>query len=292
MVPPLRLRVETYDVFASKPFQGNQLAVFSGEDVARAPMQALAREMNYAESTFVLPGEGEKRRFRIFTCEKELPFAGHPTLGTAYHVLRDLEGNSVELECEAGAVRVTREDSGLLWMRQLPPTFGPLLSTAELSTALGCDEEALDKTFPAQVVSTGTPFAIVALRSLRALEELSRSGAPLGFLCKTRGVVGIYCVAMGGRDDSHTVSARSFVDEVTVPEDPATGSACGCFAAWSVRTGFLQSPATAVVGQGFEMGRPSLLHVRVGGGGDSDICVQVGGRVVPVLTGATVCCDT
>ncbi|CAB9523691.1 Trans-2,3-dihydro-3-hydroxyanthranilate isomerase [Seminavis robusta] len=286
--------VSTYDVFAAKQFAGNQLAVFSGaacQDLTTEQMQQLAKEMNYAESTFILPPSKQPAAtteyvhrfgYRIFTPTCELPFAGHPTLGTAYHALQRLlprdDGTttkSVLLECQGGTIPVSQDKAdGCLWMEQQPPKLemqqkNASIDLEEVAQALDCDMDALDPKYPAHVFSTGgTCFLVVAVKSLPQLQTIHHPGPTMFPFCHRWGAVGIYLVTKEGRDASHSISARSMIAEMAVPEDPATGSACGCFAGWAVHTGFLDQSSrdedkTFTVGQGHEMGRPSLLRVRV-----------------------------
>lgn len=297
--PVTELHVATYDVFAVRPLAGNQLAVFTNcEWLSAAQMQQLAAEMNYAETTFILKPTGENPpanqiRYRIFTSAFELPFAGHPTIGTAYHAFKYLlpAGTpEVLLECKGGIIPVSSDSDGLLWMRQQPPKNERReADPKEVAAALKCDVEALDTTFPAQVFSTGgTCFLIVAVKSLAHLSLINNPGAAMAPLCEKLRAVGIYMVTNEGHDNTHGYSVRCMVNESAVPEDPATGSGCGCFAGWAMEHGYLSSPASIRIGQGYEMGRPSMLHLNVAQGIDGAPTVSVGGAVVPVIRGGRI----
>ncbi len=276
--------VHTYDVFNIGPMTGNQLAVFTGlYHISQSNMQKLAKEMNYAESVFLGNEEDGVWPYRIFTPSEELPFAGHPTLGTAFHVIDNfLEGVSdVTLRCQAGDISVNMRDD-ILWMNQQRAAFGKTVDPVYAAGLLGLNSDALDKRFPAQVVSTGIPFLVLPLASVQALQNASHGGFALLEYCSEIGVKGIYAVTGSGRDNTHQISARSMIAETAVPEDPATGSACGCFSAWALENSYPEASDTKelVVGQGHEIGRPSLLFTNT----RSDQ-IMIGGKVSLVIRG-------
>jgi trans-2,3-dihydro-3-hydroxyanthranilate isomerase len=279
------------DVFAEEKYAGNQLAVVRGAaDLADETLQKITREMNYSETSFILSEEERDGGYdvRIFTPGGEVPFAGHPTLGTAYVIRNEILATPAErvvLNLEAGEIPVTFGD--VLWMRQLPPSFGPELDPNRLARVLNLEEGDLDHRHPAQEVSTGLPAIIVPLRSLDALRrcranwDLYRETAAAGknlyaFCPEPHG---------GGPGD---LSARMFADDLGVPEDPATGSAAGCLAGYLVEHRYFGADAVEVrVEQGYEIQRPSLLYLRAereGGG----INVSVGGKVQLVARGELV----
>jgi trans-2,3-dihydro-3-hydroxyanthranilate isomerase len=279
------------DVFAEEKYAGNQLAVVRGAaDLADETLQKITREMNYSETTFILSEEERDGGYdvRIFTPGGEVPFAGHPTLGTAYVIRNEILATPAErvvLNLEAGEIPVTFGD--VLWMRQLPPSFGPELDPNRLARVLNLEEGDLDHRHPVQEVSTGLPAIIVPLRSLDALRrcranwDLYRETAAAGknlyaFCPEPHG---------GGPGD---LSARMFADDLGVPEDPATGSAAGCLAGYLVEHRYFGADAVEVrVEQGYEIQRPSLLYLRAereGGG----INVSVGGKVQLVARGELV----
>ena len=279
------------DVFAEEKYAGNQLAVVRGAaGLSDEILQKITREMNYSETTFIL---SERERdggydVRIFTPGGEVPFAGHPTLGTA-QVIRDeilaTPAERVVLNLEAGKIPVTFGD--VLWMRQLPPTFGPTLDPASMARILNLEDGDLADRFPVQAVSTGLPAVIVPLKNLDALgrcrvdwtlfRESAAAGRNLYAFCPEP--------HDGGPGD---VSARMFTDDLGIPEDPATGSAAGCLAGYLVERGYFGTdPVEVRVEQGYEMGRPSLLYLRAEREGDT-INVSVGGKVQLVARGELV----
>ncbi|MDP9439346.1 MAG: PhzF family phenazine biosynthesis protein [Actinomycetota bacterium] len=279
------------DVFAEEKYAGNQLAVVRGAaGLSDETLQKITREMNYSETTFILSEEERDGGYdvRIFTPGGEVPFAGHPTLGTA-HVIRDeilaTPAERVVLNLEAGKIPVTFGD--VLWMRQIPPIFGPALAPSPLAQVLGLEDEDLDDRHPVREVSTGLPAIIVPLRSLDALRrcrvnwDLYRASAAAG--------KNLYAFCPEPHPDGPgDVSARMFSDDLGIPEDPATGSAAGCLAGYLVEHRLLGTDAVDVrVEQGYEIQRPSLLYLRAGREGDS-INVSVGGKVQMVARGELV----
>jgi trans-2,3-dihydro-3-hydroxyanthranilate isomerase len=283
------------DVFAESKYAGNQLAVITdAEGLDSVTMQAIAREMNFSETTFVLgPPQGDGGfRVRIFTPAEEVPFAGHPTLGTAWVIHREMLAEpreSVVLELAAGSIPVSFERSAdfseLLWMRQRQPEFGPVVSSKELSGLLGVGEDAFDDVHPIQQVSTGLPFWIVPLRSLDHVRSCRLDVALYETFIRDREARAILVFAPEALDDANQINARMFAPYYGVPEDPATGSANGCLAAYLVRHRVLGGHEIDIrVEQGYEIGRPSLLRLRAWRH-DDRIEIHVGGKVVPVARG-------
>jgi trans-2,3-dihydro-3-hydroxyanthranilate isomerase len=291
--PRRRFSMLQLDVFADRPLEGNPLAVFTdGRGLSDGEMQALAREMNLSETTFVLPRDAATERergvrVRIFTVAEELPFAGHPTLGTAFalHVARGGPAEVV-LELNVGRVPVRFEDRAgapaFGEMTQIDPTFGQQHDRGAAAAALGLRPEDLDPGLPVQTVSTGMPFVIAPLRSLDVLEKLRPDlGKTQGYLAGTDGKF-FYCVTRDSRDPAVRLRSRMFFYG---GEDPATGSASGCAAAWMVAHGVAQPDEPARVLQGVEMRRPSHIHVRAGRQGSRIVNVRVGGQTVEVMRG-------
>ncbi|CAA9436090.1 MAG: Phenazine biosynthesis protein PhzF like [uncultured Rubrobacteraceae bacterium] len=279
------------DVFAEERYAGNPLAVVRGAgDLSDETLQKITREMNYSETAFILSEEERDGGYdvRIFTPGREVPFAGHPTLGTAYVIRYEILTEPVErvvLNLEAGKIPVTFGD--VLRMRQLPPTFGQTLDPARLARVLGLEREDLDDRHPVQEVSTGLPAIIVPLRTLDALKrcrvnwDLYRETAAAG--------KNLYVFCPEPHEDGPgDVSARMFSDDLGIPEDPATGSAAGCLAGYLAEHRYFGSDSVAVrVEQGYEIGRPSLLYLRAGRDGE-EIDVSVGGKVQMVARGELV----
>jgi trans-2,3-dihydro-3-hydroxyanthranilate isomerase len=279
------------DVFAREKYAGNQLAVVESDGALDdEEMQAVADEMNYSETTFVESRESPYR-VRIFTPEAEVPFAGHPTLGTA-HVIR--EGIAVDrpdevvLDLNVGEVPVdvrTVDGAETLWMTQQPPEFGERLSHDALADVLGLSADAVDDEWPAQVVSTGLPTIIVPLTDRQALENIDLDHDAYERVTGDRDAKLVHAVCPEPREEASDLAVRMFSPYYGVPEDPATGSANGCGGAGRARHAYFGSGSVdARVEQGFEMGRPSILHLRATDRGDA-VDVEVGGQVVDVARG-------
>ncbi len=280
------------DVFTSQPLSGNGLAVFrDASGLNDAEMQAIARETNLSETTFVFPRDAatEKERgvrVRIFTVQEELPFAGHPTLGTAF-VLR---GSSTEaeivLDLNAGKVPVRFTDNpgqpAFGEMRQLDPKFGMIHDRAKLAAAIGLPVNALDESLPIQTVSTGLIITVVPLKSLAVIQNLHFDQQRAAeYLASTEGKF-LYFVSRETVDQTARLHARMLFYN---GEDPATGSAAGGTAAWMVQHGVAKSDEQVLIEQGIEMKRPSRIFVRADRQGDTVVNVRVGGSAVEVLRG-------
>jgi trans-2,3-dihydro-3-hydroxyanthranilate isomerase len=278
------------DVFAEAKYAGNQLAVFRGP-VPEALMQPLAQEMHYSETTFITsetPRDGGYD-VRIFTPAAEVPFAGHPTLGTA-HILRTavaprpIERTALNLKVGQIPVRYDAA-SGAYWMQQKEPTFGQKLDPARLAAVLGLALDDLDTGFPVEEVSTGLPFMIVPLRTLAGLQRARVDRPRYDALIATTEAKGLLVFCPEARDPANQLSVRVFVDFFGVPEDPATGSANGCLAGYLARHRYWGEPAlTARVEQGHQVGRPSLLHLKAADTAEG-LSVEVGGRAITVASG-------
>ena len=258
------------DVFTATKFGGNQLAVFRDGRVVDGPlMQAIAKELNLPETVFVLPAEqGGDHRLRIFTPARELPFAGHPTVGSAF-VLAAGKDATLRLEEGVGVLGVTVRD-GFTEMEQPLPTFERVEDRASVAASVSLDAADLDPAVPVEIGSSGNRFTFVAVRTLDAVRRATPRGlAEAAFIFTTETT-----------DPSSTVHGRMYAPWQGIAEDPATGSACGPLGAYLVRHG-MSDGARIVVEQGYEMGRPSLLYVRIGGAADRITSVHVGGRCAP-----------
>ena len=288
------------DVFTRMPLTGNPLAVFAdGRGLSDEQMQALAREMNLSETTFILPREPEVEteegtRVRIFTVEEELPFAGHPTLGTALYLHSSAASSADEivLDLNVGKISVRfRPDknhssnrvAGDVFgeMRQRDPEFGPTLPTDKVAYMLGSDGSEIAAEWPSQIVSTGLPFAIVPIRDAKALANLKPDLVRAGALLEGTGARFCYFIS-AERKDRLEVCARMFFYG---GEDPATGSAAGCAVSWMVQHGVAKSDEEIVINQGVEARRPSEIFVRATREGEKVTNVRVGGYAVEVLRG-------
>jgi trans-2,3-dihydro-3-hydroxyanthranilate isomerase len=287
-----RLRMAQWDVFSSRPFQGNSLAViFDGRSLTDAEMQALAQEMNLSETTFVLPRDAATERergirVRIFTVREELPFAGHPTLGTAFALHGDSGAETVVLELNAGKVPVHFEDRAGAGpfgeMAQLDPTFGMQHEREAVARAIGLRVQDLDDSLPIETISTGMPFTVTPLKSLAAMRNLQiNPSLAAEYLAKTAGKF-FYFVTRETVDREARLHARMFFYN---GEDPATGSAAGCTAAWMVAHGVAKSDERVLIEQGVEMKRPSRIFVSASRDDNRVVNVRVGGHSVEIMRG-------
>jgi len=283
------------DVFAEKKYAGNQLAVVSGAaSLSSAQMQEIAKEMDYSETTFLLSEEERDGGYdvRIFTPENELPFAGHPTLGSAYVIQREIVKKTVDrvlLNLKVGQIPVTFTYSGknpdVLWMQQMSPKFGRMIDAEIISEVLRIEKGSVEERFPVEEVSTGVPCIITPLRSIDALKEARVDRDRYFRLINDMEAKSILVFCPETRSHENDLSVRFFAEYYGVPEDPATGSANGCLAAYLVKHRYFDNDEINVrVEQGYEIGRPSLLLLRAQDRGGR-IDVHVGGRVVMVARG-------
>lgn len=280
---PREIRI--VDVFTDKALAGNQLAVvLDGEGLSRDHMQQIAREMNFSETTFILRPDdpASVARVRIFTPSQELKFAGHPTIGTAWVLFDEgiAAGDRLVLEEGVGPVAVRRNDA-MLWMTHPLVEFGEVFPHARVTEALGLDESAALPDVPAQVVTTGTPFLFIALTDKRAVDGALPDPQRLKRLLEGHDAHGVFLFAAAG-------AGRMVA--VDIAEDPATGSASGPLGAFAVRYGLIErAPTVSIISeQGTKMGRQSFVHIELEYSDSSDLParIEVGGSVVPVLSGA------
>jgi trans-2,3-dihydro-3-hydroxyanthranilate isomerase len=287
----MKRRFYIVDVFAEEQYAGNQLAVIrDSEGLSDQEMQRIAKEMNYSETTFIL-SESEREGgydVRIFTPASEVPFAGHPTLGTAFVIAREIKGSIIErvvLHLRVGPIPVTFDASGTLWMKQRAPEFGETYSHETVARALGLEERDMDTRFPPQMVSTGLPFVIVPLTTMDAMKRSGGKGRSYFDWLKDVDAKALLAFSSETYGDGNDLNARVYADDFGVPEDPATGSANGCLAAYLARHRYFGgTKVNARVEQGYEIGRPSLLFLRSEDRGE-DVEVHVGGHVIPVARG-------
>lgn len=280
------------DVFARRPFEGNQLAVFpSAAGLTTNQMQAIAREMHFSETTFILDDKPNARGFpvRIFTPAMEVPFAGHPTLGTAWVIwdrILNQATDRVMMDLAVGVVPVDIHDDGeRLVMKQVPPEFGDTCPAERAAAVLGLTPDEIDERFACQEVSTGIWFLIVPVRTLDAVRRIKVNRVEYDRLVDEMQAKAVLAFCPETVSADCHLHVRVFCDWYDVPEDPATGSANGCLAAWLVRHRYSgKSDVELFAEQGFELGRPSRLWLSACPEGDR-ISVRVGGRVVPVAAG-------
>jgi trans-2,3-dihydro-3-hydroxyanthranilate isomerase len=283
------------DVFAVEKYTGNQLAIFTdASTLSEEQMQQLAKEMNYSETTFITSTDLQDGGYdvRIFTPNKELPFAGHPTLGTAYIIQQTIINQPVEtvkLNLKVGQIPVTwhnTDDMGeVLWMRQKPPTFHQIFEASALAPVLSLDMNEIDARFPIQEVSTGIPFIIVPLKTHESLKRIRVNREKYFELVENTESKEILVFCPETYASENDLSVRVFAEYLGIPEDPATGSANGCLAGYLVEHSYFgEKPVDVRVEQGYEIGRPSLLLLLAQRNEDT-IEVLVGGKVVMVAKG-------
>jgi trans-2,3-dihydro-3-hydroxyanthranilate isomerase len=283
------------DVFAEKKYAGNQLAVFrDAGDLSDEEMQLFTKEMNYSETTFILSDKKRKGGYdvRIFTPAEEIPFAGHPTLGTAFIIQQEIIRKPIEkviLNLRIGQIPValsfSKGEVDDLWMEQKQPEFGPELDKAIIAKSLSVKETDIDDKFPVQEVSTGLPFMIVPLKTLEAVKKARiNRDVFFGLIADTEAKAPlIFCPET--YNPKNDLNCRVFVDYYDIPEDPATGSANGCLAGYLVRHRYFGENRISVrVEQGYEIGRPSLLYLKAEENADA-IDVFVGGKVFNIAKG-------
>ena len=290
------LRYLHLDVFTERPLEGNQLAVFTdGSGVDAGVMQRIAREMAFPESTFVLPKEDPSTdvRMRIFTPSRELPMAGHPTVGSTFAlahtgVIKPGQERFV-FGLGVGPTRVDLDWSGdrlaFAWMYQQRPTFGePVGEVDGLARALGLDPRSILSALPVQVVSCGLPFLMVPIATADAVDSAEVDAAKLKAVERGLGLegVGFFVFSPSVSDGSAVAHSRMFAPEFGILEDPATGAASGPLGCYLVRHGVV--PATLaqkiVSNQGVRMGRPSQIHIAIGLDGEEITEVKVGSKAV------------
>jgi trans-2,3-dihydro-3-hydroxyanthranilate isomerase len=286
------------DVFTTTKYAGNQLAVVADAwELSDASMQEIAREMHFSETAFIR-SEGTKDHsfgVRIFTPEHEVPFAGHPVLGTAYilqakKIRKPVKEIALNLAAGRIPVSLTYENGSpaTLWMRQNSPVFTRVFPPEDIARVLSLPEDTIDSRFPAEEVSTGLPVIIVPLKTRKALSEAKIDREEYDRLVSSTGAKALFIFCPEPHQPDNTFSARMFADYYGVPEDPATGSANGCLAGYLVSHRYFGTDAIDIrVDQGYEINRPSLIFSRAALHGDA-IEVFVGGNVVMVGEGTLV----
>ena len=276
-MPDVNVPFRLVDVFTPRPLGGNQLCVVpvAGE-LDDGEMQAIAKEIGFSETTFVTEAAGDRYAMRIFTPGRELPFAGHPTLGTAFVLVSEGRVSTPATQLiAAGEIPVEVDvEKSTAWMTQLPSEFGPIFPDRDLiASAIGLTTADLDPGRPVQTVSTGLPTTIVPVRDLDRLRRATRNEQLVGQAVRASGGQDLYLFA----PTAEGVTARMFDSEFGIGEDPATGSAAGPLGVYLGEYGVLDSTGRLSIRQGEQIGRPSELRVearredgawraRVGGG--------------------------
>jgi trans-2,3-dihydro-3-hydroxyanthranilate isomerase len=283
------------DVFAEEKYTGNQLAVFRNtQSLSDRDMQLMAKEMHYSETTFILSDEEKNGGYdvRIFTPQAEIPFAGHPTLGTAFIIQQDIIRKPVEsvvLNLKVGQIPVRftyiSGKPDVLWMKTKPPVFGEQFDADKIAESLQIEKDSMDARYPVQAVSTGLPFIIAPLKSLDAVKRASVAKDIFFKIIESTEAKAIFVFCPETIEEENDLNVRVFVDYYGIPEDPATGSANSCLAGYLAKYKYFGKDNIDVrVEQGYEIGRPSLLLLKAQEN-RGDIDVEVGGRVVLVARG-------
>jgi trans-2,3-dihydro-3-hydroxyanthranilate isomerase len=293
-----RYRLRWVDVFTDRPLAGNPLAVvLEADGLSDKAMQAIARETNLSETTFVFPPEKREHaaKVRIFTPYVELPFAGHPTVGTGWVLLDEglvsSDASAFTLEEGVGPIPVRVDRGGgevVLWMSHPPVKFGEVIEERDdMAAALGLTVDDLRTEVPIQTVSTGVPFLYVALKDVAAVDRAVSSGEALTIMLDPYGLPPVFLFASAG---GNRVYSRMFGPHsaTRIVEDPATGSASGPLGAFAVRYGLIaRSPDVSIVSeQGTKMGRQSFIQIKLAYQADAEVPsrIEVGGSVRPVMT--------
>lgn len=276
-MPDVNVAFRLVDVFTPRPLGGNQLCVVpDAGELDDGEMQAIAKEIGFSETTFVTEAAGGRYAMRIFTPGRELPFAGHPTLGTAFVLVSEGRVSTPATQViAAGEIPVEVDvEANTAWMTQLPAEFGPIFRDRELiASAIGLTTADLDPDHPVRTVSTGLPTTIVPVRNLDTLRRATRNERLVGEAVRASGGQDLYLFA----PTAEGVTARMFDSEFGIGEDPATGSAAGPLGVYLAEDGDLDTTRRLSIRQGEQVGRPSELHVearredgawraRVGGG--------------------------
>jgi trans-2,3-dihydro-3-hydroxyanthranilate isomerase len=283
------------DVFATGKYTGNQLAVcLDAGDLTDVQMQQIAREINFSETTFITSAQPVNGGYntRIFTPTTELPFAGHPTLGTAFAIQQELIKQRVErvnLNYQVGQIPVDlnylNDEVDILWMHQQQPKFYAAVDTELLAAVIGVSPTDIDSRYPIEPISTGLPFLIVPLKTLAAVSQAKLNLALYNKTVADLPAQAILIFCPEAIDPNRQLHVRVFTECFGIPEDPATGSANGCLAAYLAKYQYFGSPNIDItVEQGIELGRSSLLHLRANYTA-TNCPVSIGGRVINIAKG-------
>ena len=284
------------DVFGEQKYQGNQLAVVNvREPLTDSEMQKFAGEIHFSETTYILSTKKRNGGYdvRIFTPKTEVPFAGHPTLGTAYVLQQEIikkPVGTVVLNLKVGQIAVDityKEDHpDFLWMKQVNPTFGRVFKPEALAGILNLRVKAIDDKYPVQEVSTGLPFIIVPIKTLETVKNIKVDKEGYFSLIKDTQAKAILVFCPQTNNSRNDLHVRVFCDYLGIPEDAASGSANGCMAGYLVKYRYYKNGQVDIrVEQGHEIGRPSLLYLKAREIEEGQIEVMVGGKVIPVARG-------
>jgi PhzF family phenazine biosynthesis protein len=294
-----RLKVKQVDVFTNTPFRGNPAAVvMDARELTVEEMQAIAREMNLSETTFVLPATSSESdyRLRIFTPRSELPFAGHPTIATVHAIIEEGQlfngrlPNLVRQQCGIGIVTIglERQDAGLIFLvSQAEPQWTPVhLERRHAADMILCREDDFSAGFPFEIVSTGVQWLIMPLRTLTAVKTLNPRMDLIEKTCAAMKAVGVTVFSLEAESAGHAVHVRSFAPGLGIPEDPVCGTGNGAVAAYIAKYALMPGEKFVYQAeQGLEIQRPGTVIVKAQRGKNRRWEIQVGGQAVTVLEG-------
>jgi len=278
------------DVFAIGKYSGNQLATFIvDKELDTEEMQKIAQEVNYSETTFITSLKKKRKGYdvRIFTPQAEIDFAGHPTLGTAFIINEFIEPKKkkiIRLNLKVGQISVEIKNQ-MYWMKQVQPEFSEPLNSTLMATMLDLNHSDIDDEFPILGVTTGLPFTIIPLKNKAALVKCKLDMAIYDEFIENNWAKGIMVFCRGGYTNLQDLSTRVFVPWLGITEDPATGSAAGCLAAWLFKTNFYGTSFISIsMGQGYEINRPSDINIQASF--EKEIyTIEVGGDIELIATG-------
>ncbi|MEH7114732.1 PhzF family phenazine biosynthesis protein [Neobacillus niacini] len=287
-----KINYSIVDVFSQGKYTGNQLAVFKNAgNISDNEMQQIAKEINFSETTFILSDKEKAGGYdvRIFTPNEEVPFAGHPTLGTAYIIRNEIlnePSDKLKLNFKGGQILVSFDNQEeILWMKQYKPTFGRIFDTNKVFEVLNIDKEYIDDRFPIQEVSTGLSVIIVPLKSLEAVKKVNINREKYFKLIEHTDAKAILVFCPEVYNSENDLNVRDFAEYYGIPEDAATGSSNGCLASYLVKYRYFgKSEINISVEQGYEIKRPSLLFLKASED-TGEITVFVGGKVEKIAQG-------
>ena len=282
------------DVFGNNKFSGNQLAVvILKQPIDKTLMQQIANEFHFSETTFITLSESTHTTFKvnIFTPQVEVPFAGHPTLGTAFVIRNEILKNNISeviLKLEIGEVPVKfNDESNLQWMKQIEPVFGKKHNAEIISEIINTPLHLIDLRFPIQNVSTGIEFVLIPLKTLDSIKKTSTNLPKFKEYFKDEPKpLFLFCPEV--YETGNSINSRMFADVFGIPEDPATGSANGCLAAYLTNYQYFGSDEIDIsVEQGYEINRKSILYIQ-SKKEKNDYKIRVGGKVIKIAQGELV----
>lgn len=278
------------DVFAIGKYSGNQLATFIvDEELTTETMQSIAQEVNYSETTFVTSKKKINRGYnvRIFTPKAEIDFAGHPTLGTAYIINEFIEPKLrklIKLNLKVGQISVGIKNH-MYWLTNVQPKFSEPMNPKYMAKMINLDPSEIDDEFPINGVTTGLPFSIVLLKNKDALQKCKINMDIYDEFIKKNWARGILVFCRGGYTALQDLSTRVFVPWLGITEDPATGSAAACLAAWLLKNNFYGTSFISIsTGQGYEINRPSDLCIQASVE-KGNYTIEVGGDIEMIASG-------